>query len=181
LVKYKKYDNVPKNISIIPGDSLIMQTVLEKPVRTSSSLSVSTRFGIMDINTSNAFLFEHGPLGLPECFQFCLIDFLKNKDDQFKLFQCIDDIRVNFVVIPAAYHNRFIDTADLDEACETLEISPDRLLLLFIVSAQADGASSSGKQFFLNIKAPILINIADHSATQYVFQNPAYDVRHPMA
>lgn len=154
-----------------------MQTVLDKPVRTSSLLSIPTRFGMIEMNTHNAFTFEHGPLGLPGRHQFCLVDFLKNKDDQFKLFQCVDDVSVNFVVIPAAYHNQFIDSIDLDEACETLDISPDALLLLFIVSVQVN-ENTGIKEFFLNIKAPILINISDHSATQYVFQSPEYDVRY---
>ena len=157
-----------------------MHTVIEKPVRSSSVVSIATRFGTIDINTDNAFSFEHGPLGLPGKHQFCLVDFLKNQDDQFKLFQCIDDFDTNFIVIPAAYQNNFIDSQDLDEACETLDIAADRLLLLFIVSAEKKHEQPT-KQFFINIKAPILINIENRTANQYVFQSPEYDVRRQIA
>jgi flagellar assembly factor FliW len=163
-----------------------MHTVIEKtPItseqKTNSSMHLlSTRFGALTVNIDNAFTFEHGPLGLPGKEKFCLVDFLQNQDDQFKLFQCINDPETSFIVIPAAYKNPIIEEDDLDEACEALEIAPEKLLLLFIVSISG-AANTNQKQFFVNAKAPILIDISQRTAVQYVFQNPEYNIRHKVA
>ena len=161
--------------------TVIGKTPITSEQKTSSSIRLlSTRFGTLTVNTDNAFTFEHGPLGLPGKERFCLIDFLKNKDDQFKLFQCINDPETSFIVIPAAYKNPIIEEEDLDEACEALEIVPEKLLLLFIVSTSNVG-SISQKPFFVNAKAPILSDISQRTAIQYVFQNPDYSIRHKVA
>lgn len=161
-----------------------MHTVIDESVTTTATANLSsirllsTRFGEVSANIDNAFIFEHGPLGLPGKEKFCLIDFLESRDDQFKLFQCVDAADVGFVVIPAAYRNPLILEEDLDEACEILEIDSEKLLLLFIVSTSNNKGK---KQFFVNAKAPILVNIANRTATQYIFQNPEYKLRHRVA
>lgn len=116
--------------------------------------------------------FQHGILGLQEHTQFSLSSFLPNNDQRLMLLQSSHENGLHYFVSPSTYYlNSKIEQADLDEACSLLHIAPEKLLMLFIVNPN---------ERTMNIQAPVLIDLANQTASQYVFPNPSYDIKHPL-
>lgn len=149
----------------------------EKPkVAENPKRKIRTRFGEVEINVEKQLTFPHGILGLPAQLHFCLADFPREGFDQFKLLQSIDDEELCFIVLPADFHNTFVKESDFEEACNVMEIDPDMLLALFIVSTHRTPDQET--RLSVNAKAPIMVNTADRTALQYVFNNKDYEIRH---
>lgn len=142
---------------------------------TTSWRKIKSRFGELQINPAKAMSFQHGILGVPGSISFCLADLPNLETDQFKLLQCVEDESLCFIVVPSQFDNQLLEKKDLDEACTILAIEPSNLLVFFIVSVHAE---SEVRRLSVNAKAPILVDAAHRSGTQYVFQNPNYKIQH---
>lgn len=136
---------------------------------------ISSRFGDIEVDLSSKVTFKHGLLGIPAAVSFCLTDLPHITTDQFKLLQCLEDDSLSFIVVPSQYDNQLIKASDLDEACKVLEFKSDVLLVLFIVTIHESG---NERHISVNAKAPVLIDALNKNATQYVFQNSAYEIQH---
>jgi flagellar assembly factor FliW len=160
-----------------------MQTITESlnaaknPIISAPSpktIKIQSRFGDIEVETASKITFKHGLLGIPEAVSFCLTELPHIKTDQFKLLQCMDDKDLSFIVVPSQYDNQLLESSDLEEACKVLGYDKKSLVVLFIVTVH-EGAD---RHLSVNAKAPILIDAAKRSATQYVFQNTAYAIQH---
>ena len=141
-------------------------------------VSIKSRFGKVEVDKSKKISFKHGILGLPKAVNFCLTKLPNISSDQFKLLQCLEDDDLSFIVVPAQYDNKLIESNDIDEACKVLDINTDNLVLLFIVTIHEDGQK---REISVNAKAPVLIDVETKSATQYVLQNPSYKIQHKIS
>lgn len=142
---------------------------------TPKTKTIQSRFGELEINPSLAIAFKHGILGIPGSIHFCLTDLPDQDTEQFKLLQCVEDESLCFITVPSQYDNQLLEPKDLDEACKLLDIDAENLLVMFIVTVHVE---EDARHLSVNAKAPILIDAISKHGTQYVFQNPAYQIKH---
>jgi flagellar assembly factor FliW len=145
----------------------------EKELRQNDK-KIQSRFGEIIVDLGSKISFKNGLLGIPTAISFCLTELPNVTTDQFKLLQCMEDDELSFIVVPSQYNNQLIQKEDLDDACKVLDIKPEVLIVLFIVTIHED----ANRYISVNAKAPILINAASKVATQYVFQNSSYEIQH---
>jgi flagellar assembly factor FliW len=143
--------------------------------KASKDLRIESRFGPVSIQPENAISFPHGMPGMPGALRFCIADMPNIKHDQFKLFQCLDEYKLSFIVVPSTFDNQLLEPDDVEDACAVLGISRDNLLLLFIVTSHETPA---GRRLSVNAKAPVFIDAKNKLATQYVFQGNGYEIQH---
>ena len=136
---------------------------------------IDTRFGKVTIFRKNPIVFPNGLLGMPDKFEFCLTKFPSEKLARFKLLQSLDDEKLSFITLPTDIENPIVGKDDVLTACKDLEMKPEELSMLFIVTVhrQADAVRLS-----VNSRAPIFINTPRRIATQYVFHNNKYEIQH---
>lgn len=138
-------------------------------------VTVKSRFGDVEADTSKKIFFKHGILGIPAAISFCLTKLPGIDDDQFKLLQCMEDDGLSFIVVPSQYDNQLLKKDDLNDACKVLEIQQSNLLILFIVTVHEKGAE---RRLSVNAKAPVFVDAANRTATQYVLPSDEYEIQH---
>jgi len=136
-------------------------------------LVIESRFGEITVNTKSSIYFPQGLLGLPDNLHFCLTDIPSKNMGQFKLLQCLNDVTLSFVVLPVDIDNSIIDREDIDECCNLAKIEVDNLLMLLVVSVQR---TPGDVKVTANIRAPIIVDVNDKAALQYVFPNNKYQI-----
>lgn len=153
--------------------STTAKTASKEPVR-----EVVTRFGAVTIDAKKSIGFPKGILGMPDKTEFCLADFPLEAMPHFKLLQSTQDDELAFVTLPINIENPFVQSADIQEGCNTLGITADNLALLLVVSVhrRVDGVNLS-----VNARAPIFIDSVKRTAEQYVLPNSAYEIRQMLA
>lgn len=153
----------------------VIQTHVEINTSANMELKIESRFGPITVQPEKAICFQNGMPGIPGTIHFAITEMPHIKQGYFKLFQCLNNHSLSFIVIPGAYETLLIDKKDLDDACSVLGILPNNLLLLFIVTSHTIG---SERKLSVNAKAPVFIDVSTKSATQYVFQNSSYEIQH---
>jgi flagellar assembly factor FliW len=136
---------------------------------------METRFGKVKVSRRNPILFPSGMLGMPDKMQFCLTRFPSDKMDRFMLLQSLDEAALSFIALPLDVKNPIIDEADILQAAQDLEISPESLALLLVVSVHRD---MTGVKLSVNARAPIMVNASKRTASQFVFSSNKYEIRH---
>ncbi|MDB2414684.1 flagellar assembly protein FliW [Rickettsiales bacterium] len=163
------------NISTTEEKQTLKRTRERVSKKKNTTREISSRFGILQVDTKSVINFEHGLLGIPDAVSFYLTDFPNKDTDQFKILQCSQDESLSFIVVPSQYDNQLIEPEDLDEACKILGINKDFMLILFIVTVHVNGTQ---RRLSVNAKAPVLIDTQTKTATQYVLQSPIYNIKH---
>ncbi len=163
--------------AIIENSEQLMENKMKFSGNPDEILSIKSRFGEISIDLSKAIYFPKGIFGFPENLHFALANFPSEREElqYFKILQCINDHSISIPVLPAAYENRFIDAADMEECIKTVEVKKENLAMLFIVSSskQMDGFF----RLFVNTKAPVVVDTSLQMAVQYVFSDNKYSVR----
>lgn len=136
---------------------------------------IDTRFGKVSIYRQNPIVFTNGLLGMPDKVQFCLANFPSEKLARFKLLQSLEDLSLSFITLPVDFENPVVVRADLEQAARDLDIPAAELATLLIVSIHREGGAT---KLSVNARAPLFIHAARKTATQYVFPNTKYDIRH---
>lgn len=142
-----------------------------------SALTIESRFGSVTVHRENAIFFPQGLLGLPPKLHFAITDIPQKSMGQFKLLQCLNDHSLSFIVLPLDVDNTLIERADLLETCDILNVKEENLLTLLIISVQR---SPEGVKVTANVRAPVVIDVADKAAIQYVFPHSKYQITHPL-
>ncbi len=139
-------------------------------------IHIETRFGEVAVNAEKAIHFPQGVLGMPDMRRFCLTEIPVPKlAAQFKLLQSLDDEQLSFVVLPLAAQNPLIEMKDIIECSKTLSITQNDMVLLLIISTRK---MPEGLVISANVRAPLVVDIKERSAVQFVFSNNAYEIRH---
>ncbi len=156
---------------------LLNMSAVEENI-SSEVIKIRSRFGEVAIHLENAIFFPQGLLGLPDNLHFGLTEIPKENMGQFKLLQCLNDHDLSFVVLPLDIDNILIDKEDIQDCCRQVNIAEENLAILLIISVQR---SPDGVRITANVRAPILIDVQDRAAIQFVFSNSKYNICHPMA
>lgn len=135
---------------------------------------IESRFGRITVDARQQIIFPSGMLGMPGRSQFCLTRFPSEKMARFKLLQSLEETTLSFITLPVDTVNPIIAREDLEQAALDLEIAPADLAVLLVVTVHRE---TGGVRLSVNARAPILINTAQRTATQYVFSHARYQIR----
>jgi flagellar assembly factor FliW len=140
-------------------------------------LVIESRFGTLTVSPNASLLFPQGLLGFADCRDFALADLPDGKQPQFKALQCLTDANLAFLVAPLPSGSTAIDSDDIQEACDSLSITPEDLVVVLIVTVRRD---DNGAHVSVNLRAPVLIDTRHRVARQYVLPNNKYQIRHQL-
>ncbi|MDX2073092.1 MAG: flagellar assembly protein FliW [Alphaproteobacteria bacterium] len=141
----------------------------------SAVMSIKTRFGEVTVDTTKAVLFPRGLLGMPDKQRYAVTSFPTAKMAQFKLLQSLDDHNLSFITLPLEVENSIIAAHDVRAAAADMQINPEQLAILLIVSVHR---SPDQVKLSVNARAPIFIDAERRIGVQHVFQNDSYKVQH---
>lgn len=141
------------------------------------TLMIESRFGTLTVRSHASLLFPQGLLGFTDYRNFALADLPDGKQPQFKALQCLTDANLAFLVAPLPSNSTAIDADDIQEACNSLSISPEDLAVVLIVTVRRD---DDGAHVSVNLRAPVLIDTRNRVARQYVLPNNKYQIRHKL-
>lgn len=139
------------------------------------AVTIETRFGDIEFPLENAIHMPRGMLGYADFRQFGLANMPDPKLEHFKLFQCLEEPSLSFIVAPLNPSNETIEISDIESACEALSIDPAEAVVLLVVSTRQVGPNT---QITVNLRAPIILDGASQHAYQHVLLNNRYSVRH---
>lgn len=134
----------------------------------------TTRFGQVAIQSDDILAFPEGLLGFAELRKFVLLD--DPNDDIFAWLQSCEDAAVAFPVLePELFTEGYkISLAKTDfESLKTTSLEGTRLLC--IVTIPDDPTLMTA-----NLKAPVIVNIAQKLARQSVLQDNSLAIREPI-
>lgn len=134
---------------------------------------VHTRFGMVPATLDQQVRFKGGLPGFPGIDSFQL-ESVPQVDGDLMLLQSIDHVDVAFFVLPLASDQTAIKTSDIEATCQQLSIPADDLLMLTVVNLQRDGDSL---EKYVNLRAPIFIDIQKQTGSQVVLNNANYPLR----
>lgn len=141
------------------------------------TLVIESRFGTLTVRPHAALLFPQGLLGFGDYRDFALAELPDGKQPQFKALQCLTDPNLAFLVAPLPSGSTAIDADDIQEACNSLSITPEDLAIVLIVTVRRD---EDGSHVSVNLRAPVLIDTRHRVARQYVLPNNKYQIRHKL-
>jgi flagellar assembly factor FliW len=136
---------------------------------------LDTRFGRFAFDPAQAIEFPRGILGFPSLRSFGLTSLPDPRLQQFMLLQCLTDVNLSFLVLPLTDGNGPIAPEDIDAARKELNISPENLAVVMIVSIRRVDADT---QVSVNLRAPVLMDAGRRTGAQVVLTNGSYPVRH---
>lgn len=97
-------------------------------------------------------------------------------DTSFKLLQSIDDVNIGFVVIsPFEVEDKYEINLS-KEVIKTLAIKEATDVLLYSLVT----LNSKVEKITVNLKAPIVININNKKAEQFIIDKEKYKIKHPL-
>lgn len=134
----------------------------------------TSRFGAISISPDDVIHFSEGLLGFNELRRFVLLD--DPTDEIFAWMQSCEDPNIAFPILEpelfAAGYNVQLTKHDL----ESLGVkSQDGLRCFCIITIPQDPT-----QMTANLKAPVVINVAQRQARQVVLQDNALAIREPI-
>lgn len=142
-----------------------------------TSIKLNTRFGELDIDSSQVITFPNGLPGFEACKSWAFFHELNDKGEPVNgvviHLQSMDDANVS---LPLTEPNLFGFNYQLvlsDSEVEALKLEdPSDVLVLTTLSAKNDGAqgtdAASTANMYANISAPILINIKTRIGMQKI-------------
>ncbi len=139
--------------------------------------TIETRFGPLSYRPDAAIRFPHGLVGFPDAKSFVLAELSDPRMSAFKLLQSLDNPGLSFIVTLALTEGGFFRREDIEEACSSLSVPPQRAAFLLVVTGrkEADKARIS-----VNLRAPIVIDPDRQLGRQVVLGNSAYSIRHTL-
>ena len=94
----------------------------------------------------------------------------------FKLLQSIDDVTVGFVVISPFQVEEDYEINLSEEVIKTLEIKEATDVLLYSLVT----LNSKVEKITVNLKAPVVINVNNKKAEQFIIDKEKYKIKHPL-
>lgn len=138
-------------------------------------MTIQTKFhGDLDIDTIAQWTFPKGLPGLEDEKQFVLLPIEGN--DSFQVMQSVTSVNVALIVSnPYTIINDY--SFEIDEpALELLEIqSQEDLMILSVMTLKKPFESST-----INLQAPLVFNIKNHTAKQMILNDANYNLRQPI-
>ena len=135
---------------------------------------VTTRFGELEVHPEEVIHFPEGILGFPELHQYCLVD---PADDTLILWlQSLDQPEVAFPVLePKIFKTDYTVRLSAQEL-KLLRLEKIHQSIVFSILTIPKDVT----QMTANLKAPIVVNLADQVGRQVVLQENEYTLKHLM-
>lgn len=135
---------------------------------------ISPVHGKITYDENEIIKFEKTILGFDKSKRFILKDV--NENDFFKILQSVDEPEVGFIVIsPFEVENNYEINLN-NEVINTLKIKEANNVLLYSLVT----LNSKIEDITVNLKAPILININNKKAQQFIIDKEKYKIKHPL-
>lgn len=141
----------------------------------SDKVILTTRFGDMEFDRSQAIHMPRGLPGFAEKRLFGLANLPQPHTQQFNLMQCLDDAELSFLILPLDPAGGIVDPADLRNAANVINIAEEDLAVVVIVAIRDVGGQP---EVSVNLRAPILLDTRNRVGAQHVLTNSNYPVRH---
>ena len=139
--------------------------------------TLATRFGPVLLDEDRQIRFRGGLPGFPniELFQ---LEPLPGLESELMLLQAVDAPDVGFITMPLPMDMPVLRPGDIADVARMLDIAPGELLILAIVTL---AAGTTGLEAFLNLRAPLFVDVRRKAGAQVVLGDPSYPLRHRLA
>ena len=135
---------------------------------------ISPVHGKITYDENEIIKFEKTILGFDKSKRFILKDV--NENDFFKILQSVDEPEVGFIVIsPFEVENNYEINLN-NEVINTLKIKEANNVLLYSLVT----LNSKIEDITVNLKAPIVININNKKAQQFIIDKEKYKIKHTL-
>lgn len=129
--------------------------------------------GKITYNEDEIINFEKSIPGFNDIKRFILKEI---EGSSFKLLQSIDDVTVGFVVISPFQVEENYEINLSEEVIKTLEIKEATDVLLYSLVT----LNSKVEKITVNLKAPVVINVNNKKAEQFIIDKEKYKIKHPL-
>jgi flagellar assembly factor FliW len=134
----------------------------------------TTRFGKIDVKDQDLFEFREGLLGFGHLRKFIILD--DPHDDIFAWLQSCESPDVAFPILEPGLFAPQLSVEFSSSDLEALELASAQAGKVFcIVTIPNDPTKMTA-----NVKAPVLVNLANHRARQCVLQDNSLAIREPI-
>jgi flagellar assembly factor FliW len=114
-------------------------------------------------------------MGFANLHDYALASLPEERFGTFKLLQSLEAPEVSFIVAPYTPGDGVIAAEDIAEAFQTLGIGAGDGAVLLVVSIRKSGEKAAVS---VNLRAPLIVDVKNRAAWQFVLSNPEYSVRH---
>ena len=134
----------------------------------------STRFGELDVAEEQIMDFPEGLLGFPDEKRFALMEY--KPESPFYILQSMADPDLTFLMInPFAFFNDYDFHMD-DALMAEIGVTADNPPTVFNIATVRDKIQS----MTVNLAGPVLVNIRDRKAAQWVIEKTQFPTRYPL-
>ncbi|MCB1971049.1 MAG: flagellar assembly protein FliW [Geminicoccaceae bacterium] len=132
-----------------------------------------SRFGPIPLNADRQIVVPGGLPGFPghELFQ---LEQPPGVNTELLLLQAVESPDVGFFVMSVSEPTSILHLEDVAAAAQVLEIEADNLLVFLIVTFQR---TPGGFRKYVNLRAPIFVDVDARRAMQLVLPNPDYSLK----
>ena len=134
----------------------------------------STRFGELEVAEEQIMDFPEGLLGFPDEKKFALMEY--KPESPFYILQSMADPDLTFLMInPFAFFNDYDFQMD-DALMAEIGLTADNPPTVFNIATVRDKIQS----MTVNLAGPVLVNIRDRKAAQWVIEKTQFPTRYPL-
>ena len=134
----------------------------------------STRFGELEVAEEQIMDFPEGLLGFPDEKKFALMEY--KPESPFYILQSMADPDLTFLMInPFAFFNDYDFHMD-DALMAEIGLTADNPPTVFNIATVRDKIQS----MTVNLAGPVLVNIRDRKAAQWVIEKTQFPTRYPL-
>lgn len=138
-------------------------------------------FGDIKIDKNEIITFTSGLFGFEDKLKYVLLSFLDNNDensgDSLLCLQSIDDPNLAFIVMNPYYICSDYNPYQLpDKDLSEIELGEETKHTVCCIAVIRDNFNEST----INLKCPIIINLENKLARQFILEESDYSMRHPV-
>lgn len=132
-------------------------------------------FGEVSYENSDIIMIEKGLIGFESYMKYLPLSFHEDNDSMVSL-QSLDEESLSFILMdPFQAFPDYAPELSAQDMDELKAESPDDLAFYVICVIRDTVAEST-----VNLKAPLVINLATRKARQVILEQPEYTFRHPL-
>lgn len=139
--------------------------------------TLTTRFGPVPFDEDRQIRFRGGLPGFPSVETFQL-EPLPGLESELMLLQAVEAPEVGFITLPLPLDMPVLRPSDIADVARMLDIEAGELMILAIVTLVS---GASGIETYLNLRAPLFIDVRRKVGAQVVLGDPSYPLRHRLA
>lgn len=130
----------------------------------------SESYGTFEVYDSQVYHFPKGIIGFEDVNAYALIQV---ESGPFYLLHALDE-QLSFILLPASLATDDYGFRIGQSVVDLLKIAQPEDVMTFVIVNVIDD------QLFVNLKAPVIMNTANHQGAQHIIDDAAYPLRHPL-